>query len=528
MNIFDNVKKFTYVFSNTNVDNSGLKNYIVGGNGTFEHIESKVISSNIKVDNIVDLPKVNEGVSFKLPMIPFEIFNTLNEWFKRIYKEYKTESTAFVIYNYATKEYELFIPKQTNGGASSKYDMGEDPAYISYIKGKELVIVAHSHPWDSKATNPSGVDDADEKEPILYLILGNVSNNKPTYYFSTILNGERKPVELFDVFENPIISSLNFADIDSQMRMSNILTKISKADIFEAFMNDLEIPYDKWKKKCSFNSYSSFNSTFSGYNSNLKKHNYNGYTHYGTGYFSNYDFNDYGYREYFDGNFPEKEKSSKEKEKKLDFVDDIEITESNKKTETEPSIEEKYEYILTHCEGLDRDGLESGKYSINEVNSMYDDIIGQEQYGEDVDENYFYTLIELILHNNNTINLTDYLIEFIDAFCPELIIEELKELKNTELLEIVKNYEKIGYQIEYELAELSYYEKVLYCKHVIDSLNPNEESTFWKYVGTDKNGIKLIKFLLKKMEFPVKAPIRDITLDSLCNNVIDMQIEATE
>lgn len=528
MNIFDNVKKFTCVFSNTNVENNGLKNYIVGGNGTFEHIESKVVSSNIKVDNIVDLPKVDEGISFKLPMIPFEIFNTLNEWFKRIYKEYKTESTAFVVYNYVTKEYELFIPKQTNGGASSKYEMGEDPVYINYIKGKELVIVAHSHPWDSKATNPSGIDDADEKDPILYLILGNVSNNKPTYYFSTILNGKRTSVELFDVFENPIVSSLNFADIDSQMRMSNILTKISKADIFEAFMNDLEIPYNEWKKKCTFTSYNSFSSTFSGYSGNLKKYNYGGCTHYGAGYYSNYGFDDYGSREYFDGGFSEKEEPSKKKDKKLDFVDSIETTKSDKKIEVEPSIEEKYEYILKHCEGLDRNGLESGKYSINEVNSMYDDIIGQEQYGEDIDESYFDTLVELILHNNETVNLTDYLMEFIDAFCPELIIDELKELKEAELLEIVRNYEKIGYKTEYELTELSYYEKVLYCRHVIESLTPNEENTFWKYVGADKNGIKLIKSLLKKIEFPVNAPIRDVTLNSLCEDVIDMQIEVTE
>lgn len=513
MNIFEENLN-NYYFSNQKIkENSSINNYIVGKNGCFKHINNNVLSANKKIDKIDSLPSVNENISFNLPKIPFELFSTLREWFKRIYTEYKTESTAFIVYDYNKKAYDIFIPNQKNSGAASKYEMGEDPEYIKYIKDKELVIVAHSHPWASTSTNPSGIDDNDEKEPIFYLILGNVEKT-PTFYFSTILEKERVQVELFDVFENPLEKMFASKEIEEHVKLGPLFQSISKNDIFNTFIKEIDIPYDEWKKKATISTYSVKSEWGNRKNNIYYSYNAKDYSYDATNNFFSITSNNYNEwpenNSFFEENYEFKKTNKEDKNKQNSNLEEY-------------SLEEKLNYLYKNCDAIEKEDLDSGKYSVDEINMLFDDCVAENMAIEEEEKDNFNTLINVILNNkNNLIKQKEYIEEFIENYCPFEIQEELTELTRDEQLEVIKNYKNIGYESEYSIHELSYIEKVLYCKVALGSLAPNEIKDVLKLLHIKEKEFNTIKKVLNNMNFPMQNPIFGVTLDALCEVAVDI------
>jgi len=191
------------VFSNEIKIETPITN-ILAKNGKFQVRQTPVITSIIKDDNIFnELPEMQEGIKLNIPKIPFEIFNYMGTFFKKIYEKEKTESALMVFYNDKDSEFIAWAPEQKISSANVTYKRDDDPEYVKMCTENLLVMVAHSHPWKSTAgPSPSGTDNNDEKESLLYMILGNVEEF-PTYTISTCPNGKRTYLSFNDIFEIP-------------------------------------------------------------------------------------------------------------------------------------------------------------------------------------------------------------------------------------------------------------------------------------------------------------------------------------
>lgn len=230
-------------------DAVGLK-YITAKNGNFEVRENNILQIVSKfTKELVDLPELKEGINYKLPKIPFSAFCAMLTFFRAVYKRDKTESSLFLFYNKLSSQYILWAPKQQNSTAASTYERGTDPEYLAMCTNNSLVMMAHSHPWKGTTVTPSGIDNTDEKDSILYLVVGNVED-VPNVYLSTCPGGERKKLPFFSFFENPILLDLASMDADSKV-VKFIYEKLDPNDtsyIFKNYLQEVENP-PEWLAK---------------------------------------------------------------------------------------------------------------------------------------------------------------------------------------------------------------------------------------------------------------------------------------
>lgn len=284
--------------------------YIVASNGLFEQRKNDLGLFYSKTDKIPNMQEVQEGVFLNIPKIPFDLFNKMIAWFRTIYKKDKTESTFMIFYNEKTGFFP-FIPEQTNAGASSKYLRDDDPVYTELCKNNTLVMVAHSHPWaGTSAPSPSGTDNNDEKEAILYLIANNVEG-VPNVYCSTCPGGKRMKLSFFDLFENPLLER---KDIPEDIK-NLLVSRVTEKEVFTQFLkpDEFVMPLE-WLKKHKTDA-----RTFTGTGTTTGTSKVETKTsHYG---YDRFDWDDY-YKNY-PKTYKNFMKNKMEKEKAKDFMKDL-------------------------------------------------------------------------------------------------------------------------------------------------------------------------------------------------------------
>lgn len=252
---------------------------IMASNGSFQ-VRTTPLMTTIVQDNTLfnDLPAMNEGVVLHIPKLPFSIFEYIGAFFRYIYKKEKTESAMMVFYDPKTDSFTLWAPLQKISSANVKYQRDDDPEYTTMCQENILVMVAHSHPWPGAgAPGPSGTDNNDEKESLIYMILGNVEH-VPTYTLSTCPNGKRIPLNFQSVFSMPSdisreekINLLKKSGIKQDLLFNVFINNATDEEINEYFeenvdsnliiptlynADDKEIP-DEWVKRCSKETYAS-------------------------------------------------------------------------------------------------------------------------------------------------------------------------------------------------------------------------------------------------------------------------------
>lgn len=411
-----------------------LNYYITDGKNFYKERTSPILSIISKVNSIPDLPTMQEGVKVKIDPIPFNLLLQIRMFFKKVYQEYKTESSAFILRDNKTKQYEIFIPEQKNSGATSDYEMGSSERYEKTIKnGKELIMVAHSHPWKSSSTGPSGTDNNDEKEPIIYMILSNVEEI-PVYYLSTCDGNNRVKIDFFDVWENPLLECYN--NIPEKIR-SLVEKNISVQDVLEAYVEDVEIPYDEWK---SFIKKDIFENKY--YNSRLVNSFDEG-------------SRDFDWYHKIWGN---KNKPKTPQNHILHNGTKVTTYSSNKKNEIEEEkneilkgsnpIEEMYAFVMEHIEERYKYDLESGRMTINEMQEHYDrlklkndsnlSVLAEEiESIYDVLDNNDYDEIEGTMLENTLSDENESLIETI-VTALEKEVDRIDEIKDKTISKIEK------------------------------------------------------------------------------------------
>lgn len=159
--------------------------YVICQDGVFLKKDTGLISAIIKVERLSFLKALPLSASMKIPKIPMEIFLEALLFFKRVYKEHKSEAVVLLYYDDKLQEFKLSAPEQRVSYSGLKYtpDLTEN--------GFKLIGSIHSHADFSAFHSPTDHDDEADFDGI-HITIGNV-NGRQSFSVSTelVVNNNR-------------------------------------------------------------------------------------------------------------------------------------------------------------------------------------------------------------------------------------------------------------------------------------------------------------------------------------------------
>lgn len=169
--------------------------YIIAKGGIYLKKKLDMVESVAKVSNISFLKDIDSYASIDLPIISGKKIAQVINFFRKVYREHRSEACVVLYYNEATNNIKIDAPKQEVSGASVDYE-SED--FENYHK----VGTIHSHA--NFSAFHSGVDDADEFGfDGLHITLGHVGNDdhRVSVSCSIVVNGDRYIGDIEDYVE---------------------------------------------------------------------------------------------------------------------------------------------------------------------------------------------------------------------------------------------------------------------------------------------------------------------------------------
>ena len=176
--------------------------YVVAKSGLYEIRETEILKAVAKPQEVKGMQQdLKEGISMKTPKIPYILYLKMLKFLRDVYTRDSSEATIHVFWNREDKNYFLWVPKQTNGAASSNYDRDNDKEFVDLCNKHAWVLTAHSHPGFGGKF--SSIDDRDEKDTRLFMVVGYVMKDQQDVAIRTAVNGKHVALNFYDVFENP-------------------------------------------------------------------------------------------------------------------------------------------------------------------------------------------------------------------------------------------------------------------------------------------------------------------------------------
>ena len=175
--------------------------YVVASDGFYEIIKADpyVCVSKVTQPTSVKNPPPPLGFSLTHGKIPLSILSQVVSFFKSIYNLHKSEASAHIMWSKTSNEYFVYVPTQTNGAASSHYDIMTDSDFQEVLKTSVWVVTCHSHA--SMSAFFSATDDADEKKRrVVAMVVGNLDAT-PTFKFRYSTFSTFVDLDISDVFD---------------------------------------------------------------------------------------------------------------------------------------------------------------------------------------------------------------------------------------------------------------------------------------------------------------------------------------
>ncbi len=167
--------------------------YLVTADGLFQVKENPVFRSCVRVRGIRGLQGQKDEVQWKLPPFPGALLQQAVGLFREVYRRHKSEAIVLLLYDPATREYELSVPEQYVAGGHLTYVPGPTPP------GKVRVGTIHSHAEAEAFHSP--VDDGDEEhDDGLHVTVGNLDGIF-SLSCSLVVDGRRFPLRSREIFE---------------------------------------------------------------------------------------------------------------------------------------------------------------------------------------------------------------------------------------------------------------------------------------------------------------------------------------
>lgn len=152
---------------------------------------------------------VEETAEYKMPPIPRVIVDKLDEFFRLVDAQHKTESIVILTFD-TTKEgsdgWGVLVPEQENTSVHCKYDADS----IAALKPENVMIVGSVHSHPDMPAYASGTDHADQADfdglHITYGWQKSVNNGATQYHLELQMGGTAFTLKPEDVFEDFVIT----------------------------------------------------------------------------------------------------------------------------------------------------------------------------------------------------------------------------------------------------------------------------------------------------------------------------------
>lgn len=169
--------------------------YIIAKEGVYLKKKLGVMESLAPVKNISILKSVMSSAQMHINPIPGKWVAKVMNFFREIYKEYRSEAIVLLFYNEETGKHKIVPPMQKVAGASCDYDKGIT------IDGYSMIGTIHSH--GNMSAFHSGTDDADELHfDGLHMTFGDLDEDYPSISASIVANGFRQMIEPGEYIED--------------------------------------------------------------------------------------------------------------------------------------------------------------------------------------------------------------------------------------------------------------------------------------------------------------------------------------
>lgn len=177
-----------------------------------EKFNGNTITIITKTDKAPGLRSVPEGIEVEVVnKLPMHILKELIGNFRAIFQRDATESAAQVYRRKDNEEYFVYYPVQRNSGANTNYK-DDIKAAVELRQEHTLVLEAHSHAGFSAFF--SGGDDANEKMPLMYCVIGDHNKSKPSFAGRIRLLDKQKLLKVDEIFDIPEgVDALTFEDL---------------------------------------------------------------------------------------------------------------------------------------------------------------------------------------------------------------------------------------------------------------------------------------------------------------------------
>ena len=147
---------------------------------------------------------IEEECLYTMPLIPRQIIDKLDEFFRLVHSQHGTESIVILTYDTTKKGPEgwgVLVPEQTNTPAHCKYDADS----IASIKPDHVMIVGSVHSHPQMSAYASGTDHEDQADfdgiHITYGWQNSVQNGATQYHIELQMAGSHYKLDIEDVFE---------------------------------------------------------------------------------------------------------------------------------------------------------------------------------------------------------------------------------------------------------------------------------------------------------------------------------------
>jgi len=161
--------------------------YIIAKGGIYLKKKLDLIESLTPVDKISFLEDIPTFAKINIPIISTKMFGNILEFFREVYRLYKSEAIVLLFYNKNKKSYKIFVPEQEVSRASLSYETTKT------IKDHILIGSIHSH--GSMTAFHSGTDVGDEEKfDGIHFTIGKVDETFFDVCGSIAVNGMRVPI----------------------------------------------------------------------------------------------------------------------------------------------------------------------------------------------------------------------------------------------------------------------------------------------------------------------------------------------
>jgi PRTRC genetic system protein A len=171
--------------------------FVMTGQGIKKVVRNRIGTFVLDTKEVPGLGELKTGVQLDVPRIPYELFQSMIQFFKRVMLE-KGGAEAMLQFFYSPTEskYIAYCPKQTVSGGSVKFERNEEME-------SKYILVAEVHSHNSMSAFFSSIDNNDEKRTMIFGVVGKLNQPVFEYRFRMSLAGEYEELSIYDIFEAP-------------------------------------------------------------------------------------------------------------------------------------------------------------------------------------------------------------------------------------------------------------------------------------------------------------------------------------